>query len=201
VVALHLGTGPIRRLVDDDARRAAAARESEAAAPYEIGPADPTDGPSLGAAPTLSDLPRMPMTTVPGLPPPPIPVPPGVGALPTPVLSVPPGSNTLLGMGKSPPGIPPIKPRAGSVSGIPPVPAGGKRPTRPSIACRRRRRRCGPQMPSPVRPPTARGAPARSSELVPIDPASEFAEPELRPSGRRGPPVLGRAGHLRGDDG
>src|SRR6185295_5523715 len=121
-VALHLGTGPIRR-IDDDASRAPATSEP-AAMPYEIGQPDPaTLG---GAAATLSDLPRMPMTTVPGLPPPPIPVPPGLGP---PSIPPPPGasSSTLLGMGKTPPPAIPVKSRPGSVAWIPPVPPGARR--------------------------------------------------------------------------
>jgi hypothetical protein len=138
VVALHLGTGPIRRFDEDDLRRNdALGRAPEAEpAPYELAPPDPAAAPPtlMSAANTLSDLPR-PITTVPGLPPPPIPVPPGLGP---PSIPPPPGqptTNTLVGMGRStPPAIPTVK-RAPSVSGIPPMPppAVRKLPTRPEL--------------------------------------------------------------------
>jgi len=125
MVALHLGTGPIRR-IEADIAGALASSASEAAAPYEIGQPDAAAGALGGAATTLSDLPRMPMTTVPGLPPPPIPVPPGLGP---PSIPPPPGasSGTLLGMGKTPPPAIPVKARPGSVAGIPPVPPVARR--------------------------------------------------------------------------
>ena len=124
MVALHLGTGPIRRvdLGADDAPG------DPASLPYELGQPDQSL-PSFGAAATLSDLPRMP-TTVPGLPPPPIPAPPGLGP---PSIPPPPGT-TLLGMGKTPPPAIPLKMRPGSAAGIPPVPPSAMRPqTRPGI--------------------------------------------------------------------
>ena len=69
------------------------------------GPTVPTDSPAT----THPELPR-PFTTVPGIAPPPIPVPPGIttpppGSLPPPVAG---GNNTLLGIAsaKSPPAIP-----------------------------------------------------------------------------------------------
>ena len=130
MVALHLGTGPIRRLDDDDVRRPGREPEAanESAQPYELARPDPPGGPaSLGGA-TLSDLPRMPMTTVPGLAPPPIPVPPGLGPPAIPPPPGQPGASTLLGMGKAPPALPSIKGRPGSVSGIPPVPPAALRP-------------------------------------------------------------------------
>ena len=136
MVALHLGTGPIRRL-DDDPRPAAGAASpagpgEPASAPYELAPPDPAGG----AARTLADLPR-PMTTAPGLAPPPIPVPPGLGP---PSIPGPPGagSSTLVGMGKS----------------APPLPSSKSRPGSASARCRRRARR-------PARRPSRRHRPPR----------------------------------------
>ena len=132
MVALHLGTGPIRRL-DEDPRTTMPGMP--ASAPYELGPADPGAGlgnAGLGnAANTLSDLPR-PMTTVPGLPPPPIPVPPGIAppSIPTTPGA---GSGTLLGMGKTPPPVLPAKPRPAAMGSLPPVPPGARPPARPDI--------------------------------------------------------------------
>ncbi|HET9622018.1 MAG TPA: protein kinase [Kofleriaceae bacterium] len=123
MVALHLGTGPIRTLGDGDLARAASAAPVTPA--YEINSgAAPGLPPTFAAPPgsTLPDLPRQPMT-VPGLAPPPIPVPPGVNGPPTSPLSGAPGSSTLLGMGSKPPAIPTIRPRPGSSGGIPTVPA------------------------------------------------------------------------------
>ena len=176
MVALHLGTGPVRRLDDDAPRRTPAhGRQVEpahppggpvtvAGGPVTIGGPVPTGGgpvtiggplpsssgpvtvggplPSshvpAGPATTVQDLPRYPITTVPGLPPPPIPVPAGVAppATPPPPGSL--GTSTLIGMGQTPaPGVPVIKARPGSVSGLPSarppaVPAAAKRAqTRP----------------------------------------------------------------------
>src|SRR5213078_864815 len=200
MVALHLGTGPVRRLDEDDIRRPATAREPEVApdpsvaAPYEIGPADP-----LGPAGTMPDLPR-PITTVPGLPPPPIPVPSGLAGPGNPPPSGPSGAGTLLGLGRAtPPAIPTIKPRAGSVSGIPPVPPAARRAqTRPgadfAIPIE-------PVAPTPLRDASTESAvhPLDPSDLESVDPASldeTVAEP-YRPAtddaadGDAGEPVSG----------
>ncbi|HEX3762501.1 MAG TPA: protein kinase [Kofleriaceae bacterium] len=119
MVALHLGTGPIRRVDAEPRPTMPAARD--ASAPYQLAPSDPS-----GAAATLADLPR-PMTTVPGLAPPPIPVPPGI-ASPSSSAGTGLGGSTLVGMGKAPPAIP-GKPRQATGS-FPPVPIGGRAPTR-----------------------------------------------------------------------
>jgi hypothetical protein len=140
VVALHLGTGPIRKLDDDDIRRAAAEAPT-----FELGASGaPGLPPTFASLPppfaspasvppgsTLPDLPRQPMT-VPGLAPPPIPVPQGVNGPPTSPLSPPMGgTSTLLGMGKAPPAIPSIKPRPT----LPSIPRTETRPgTRPGTA-------------------------------------------------------------------
>ena len=81
---------------------------------------------------TLPDLPRQPVT-VPGLAPPPIPVPPGVAMPPSAPLSGPPGNNTLLGLGKAPPAIPSIRPRpaAGTARPLAIPSITGRAPTRP----------------------------------------------------------------------
>jgi serine/threonine-protein kinase len=142
MVALHLGTGPIRRISDDEARDTAPAtpaQDPSALLSYELARSElpaggpPGGGPAFGhAASTLPDLPRMPITTVPGLPPPPIPVPPGLGTSGMPPSSPQPGAHTLLGIGKPPPAIPPIKPRPNSASAIttrpPAVPPAAMRP-------------------------------------------------------------------------
>jgi hypothetical protein len=192
VVALHLGTGPVRR-PDEDARRAtpASGREAEArytpggpvtvaGGPVTVGGPSPMSGgattafgpsPMSGGATTQHDLPRYPLSTVPGLPPPPIPVPAGVAPPSAPPGSAAaPGASTLLGMGKSAQvsGIPPIKPRAASVSGIPgsrppAVPDGGLRP--PS--------RPGTDLSIPLEPASLRApvAPSGDDAIHTIDPS------------------------------
>jgi serine/threonine protein kinase len=146
MVALHFGTGPIRRpdevaLEPPDVSDAGDSRRPPGSGPhtlqtppasaYELAPADL--GAMAGPATTLPDLPRQPMT-VPGLPPPPIPVPPGVGGSPASAPQAPSASNTLLGLGgKTPPAIPAVKvPRAASPTGLPSrppaVPAAALRP-------------------------------------------------------------------------
>jgi serine/threonine-protein kinase len=181
MVALHLGTGPIRRPEDDEARRAPADAPE---APYELassaaghaGPAGPAGGAGEPAAPptpatTLPDLQRPPMT-VPGVPPPPIPVPPGVGGLPS---STPPtsaGAPTLLGVGKTPPALPAIKPmqRPGTASGSP-----AKPPAVPAAALRPGRAATDLSIPIEVVPPGPPEATTESAihllpgDLMPID--------------------------------
>jgi hypothetical protein len=134
MVALHLGTGPIRRVAEDEVRAATPVlgrepeqvRDPSEALTYEIArpdlaAGDRALGASFGAAgSTVPDLPKLPITTMPGLPPPPIPVPPGVAPPPIPPTPAP-GASTLLGIGK-PPAIPAIRPRPGSASGIPAKP-------------------------------------------------------------------------------
>ena len=123
VVALYVGTGPIRRLDDPGAARAAepAADPADANAPPSLPTVPP---PSPGAGATVPEL-RYPITTVPGLPPPPIPVPPGVAdaAIPPAPAAPGPGASTLLGMGRGPTVIPTIRPtirpRTSSATGLP----------------------------------------------------------------------------------
>jgi serine/threonine protein kinase len=129
MVALHLGTGPIRRIEDERGAGDVPLPGDPLATPYELAAADPAlGGPAAlaAAASTLPDLPR-PMTTVPGLPPPPVPVPPGLGppSIPPPPAPPPgPGNATLLGLGRNAPSIPtaiPISSRS-SATATPPVP-------------------------------------------------------------------------------
>ncbi|HEX7841271.1 MAG TPA: protein kinase, partial [Kofleriaceae bacterium] len=194
VVALHLGTGPIRRLDDGDARRAppAIGRDPDtahdlASAPYELAPPDPMSPQALAAAgATISDLPR-PMTTVPGLPPPPIPVPPGVGPPTVPMAPGPAGTGTLLGMGKSPPAPPAGKSQPGSQAGAPPVPGGVRRPpTRPGFDLEIP---VEPTLPRPEMSTESAVHPLDPSELEPFDPdapdegdAEYDADPDAAPS-------------------
>ncbi|MEO7732001.1 MAG: protein kinase, partial [Kofleriaceae bacterium] len=95
MVALHLGTGPIRRLTDDDARDAGA--DPAAMLSYELARPDLAGGgPAFGGpSATVPDLPRSPITTMPGLAPPPIPVPPGLSAPGAPPSGGPAGAQTL----------------------------------------------------------------------------------------------------------
>jgi len=137
VVALYVGTGPIRRMDDPGASRVyddspiddAAGATSTPTPAYALGrpelPPLPPPGSSAGqhAGATLPEL-RSPITTVPGLPPPPIPVPPGLTDVPIPP---PPGSpgapgpaaTTLPGLGRTQTMIPTIRPRPISVAGLP----------------------------------------------------------------------------------
>jgi serine/threonine-protein kinase len=185
VVALHLGTGPIRR-PEEDARRAGPAHDGNAkmtldlkrpgpksggpvtvvGGPATVGGPAPGNGPitiggpsssngpitvggplssgglaaTEGPATTVPDLPQHPLTTVPGVAPPPIPVPAGVASPATalqPGQPGQPGASTLVGVGKTPPLIPPARqmPRPGSSSGLlaakpPATPAAKRAPTR-----------------------------------------------------------------------
>jgi serine/threonine protein kinase len=198
VVALHLGTGPTRRIEDDDARRSAPAlgkspeptRDPEEKmtlelarpAPQSGGPVTVVGGPAtiggptpsgpvtINPATTVEDLPRFPITTMAGVPPPPIPVPtiPAIAGAGSPVVSsssaqqIP---STLHGVGKAPPLIPPAPPnpsgpparptpRPGSLSGIPSI----KPPAVPAAAVR-----------AGTRPGTDLG--------IPIDPTGEAPRP------------------------
>src|SRR5262245_47450546 len=97
MVALHLGTGPIRR--PDEPEFGQEPGPSPTMAPvYELGrPEITAGGPQTGPGSTYQDIPRTPMT-MPGVPPPPIPVPPGVSGVPLPMPPSPSGSHTLLGI-------------------------------------------------------------------------------------------------------
>lgn len=145
MLALDIGTGPITKPapVHEIAPIPALGRESEVGLELstlefvrpETAVAGPTPltGPSTLAQSSASTVPEMPkpFTTVPGLAPPPIPVPQGIatpppGSLPPPV----PGTTTLLGMQKAP-SIPLGKldlkgKKSGPVPSIPP-----QRPTPP----------------------------------------------------------------------
>ncbi len=102
MVALNVGTGPIRR--EPAPEIASRGREGEQSLDVPTGefvrPDVPVPGPSplIGPATTMPDMPR-PMTTMTGLAPPPIPVPHGIASGVTP--PPPPGqagSSTLLGI-------------------------------------------------------------------------------------------------------
>jgi len=145
VVAMFAGTGPTDRAGPDPGR----------APTIEL--LDPPP-PSPSPARTMPDLLR-PMTTVPGLPPPPIPVPPGTAEMPPPappsLLAAPPLASTLVGMGKAPTMVPTmvptIRPRTGSAAGL-------------------------PARPPAVPPAVVRPSAARSTDLaIPIEPASPAA--------------------------
>ncbi len=131
VVSLNMGTGPIRPV---EQAPLTPAREIPRIV-SSLGRSDPA--PSPGA--TLPELPK-PMTTVAGVAPPPIPVPPGISGPPS---SPAPGPNTaptMLGMPPAkrqqagvPPVIPPIKPRANGPAAVPPPTPPPRAPTPPPI--------------------------------------------------------------------
>ncbi len=134
VVALNVGTGPVRRLdpievsrpaievsnsaievIEDDVLSSDRKSQVEIATKEFVRPDLPVAGPAPMVGPARSgdagvtqpDLPR-PMTTVPGLAPPPIPVPQGINPPPMPPLPpTPGGASTLLGMTRRPPSQPP----------------------------------------------------------------------------------------------
>jgi protein tyrosine kinase/PEGA domain-containing protein len=166
MVALHLGTGPIRRLSDDDTRDPAAAPAQDPAAmlSYELSRGDlPGGGPALGSsASTMPDLPRPPIMTMPGLAPPPIPVPPGLSPPGAPAPGGPPGAQTLMGIGKPPPAIPPIKPRTGAPSAMP------SRPPAVPLAAMRAASRT--EAPLPPEPPAPLRAATHDSAIHILDP-------------------------------
>jgi serine/threonine-protein kinase len=163
--------------------------------PITIGGPLPGSDIPAGPATTVQDLPRYPITTVPGLAPPPIPVPTGVGPPATPPPPGPLGTSTLIGMGKTPaPGVPTIKPRPGSVSGLP-----STRPPAVPSAAKRASTRPGTDLSVPVElAPAASGAdiPVETldpDDLVPIDSGLvnvvELDALVDAPSGPSGPPA------------
>ena len=201
MVALHLGTGPIRRLSDDDARDHAPAQDPSAMLSYELARPDLAGGgPAYGnPSTTMPDLPRPPITTMPGLAPPPIPVPQGINPPGPPAPGSPPGAHTLMGMGK-PPAIPPFKPRAGASTTMP------SRPPAVPLAAMRAASRT--EAPLPIEPPTPplRAATHDSaihlldpSDVVPLDDA--VGDPDDLDAGYDAATVFqpGRAGSLEPD--
>jgi eukaryotic-like serine/threonine-protein kinase len=119
VVALHLGTGPLRR--GDEPTAGDHGLEASPARPLSQGDrlVSGLTGAS-GATTPVADLPRPPITTMPGVAPPPIPVPPGGAAGASWSTAPPAGTSTLLGIGSATPAIPAIRPPPGSVTGLPP---------------------------------------------------------------------------------
>jgi serine/threonine protein kinase len=177
MVALHLGTGPIRRpddppeLGQDPAHHPLGASGPGEPSAYELGRPEITAGapPVMNPGSTFQDLQRQPMT-MPGVPPPPIPVPPGVGGVPLPAPPSQSGAHTLLGMGK-PPALPPIKPlpRPGSASGLP------TRPPAVPAAALRTGARAATDLAIPLEPGSP-GVPGdapreRDSAIHPLDPS------------------------------
>ncbi len=163
MVALHLGTGPIRRLSDDDVRGASpAAPDPGALLSYEIGRNEAAGG-FANPASTVPDLPRLPITTMPGLAPPPIPVPPGLAGPGAPPPGTPPGSHTLMGMGKAP-GLPSIAPPGGALGVPPAIPPIKPRAATTSLP------------PRPPAVPPARRTGARTEVPAPTEPASAQTE-------------------------
>ena len=167
MVALHLGTGPIRRLSDDDVRSTGGPPADPAAMlSYEL-----ADRVSQAPGTTMPDLPRPPITTMPGVAPPPIPVPPGLSPPGTPSTSSA-GASTLLGMGK-PPAIPPIKPRTAGASAIPMRP-----PAVPLAALRAQSRTEAPIAIEPAAPRAQFGA-AQDGAIHTLDPSDLVQLDEL----------------------
>ena len=156
MVALHVGTGPIPRQPAPDVRTLGRDNPGELATNEFVRPDVPVPGPSplIGPATTMPDLPR-PMTTMTGLAPPPIPVPPGIisiGSPPPPPLRDAPA--TLLGLQAKLGVIPAIK-----SPGIPNIPSPRRPPSAP------------PPPPPPARSETQE--PTRESRL---DPSALFGE-------------------------
>ncbi|HEY4241352.1 MAG TPA: protein kinase [Kofleriaceae bacterium] len=188
IVALNLGTAPMMRVdahEHDIAALAHAASENDVATTDFVRPDVPVAGPAPLVGPaaippgspssTMQEI-KQPMTTVTGLPPPPIPVPQGILApnLGPPPIPPPPGPSagepqkTLLGLPRPqlPSVIPPIKPRnaTGGVPSIPSVPprAATANPAVP------------PPMPSStlVRPVAPTGMRPGTDLAVPVEPAA-----------------------------
>ncbi|MEO8706156.1 MAG: protein kinase [Kofleriaceae bacterium] len=149
--------------------------------PAELAPLVPA--PPVNAGSTMPDLPKIPMTTMTGLAPPPIPVPKGIaGPPPTPSPPSPNAPSTLLGVANHPrPATPPPIPKP------PPRPVMGAVP---------------PPKPAPPKPlviePSPDGPPPRPSE-TPVSPlralasmptASAAAVPRI-PTPARGRPLFG----------
>ncbi len=123
MVALNVGTGPVRR--EPAPEVASLGRENpslEVSTREFVRPDVPVPGPTplTGPATTMPEMPR-PMTTIAGMAPPPIPVPVGIstGGSPPPIPPAPGGASTLLGIAKVPSTIPAIKPKRTSDPAIP----------------------------------------------------------------------------------
>ena len=188
MVALHIGTGPIRALAPLDPPDLGVDLDPGPPPAYALGRPDtgePITTPGPGS--TLPDLPRGPVMTMPGLPPPPIPIPPGIADVPIPP---PPGqpttTSTLLGIGKSPPGVaaalpstaPPTIP---AIPRVPLPPASTAEPAGSSPRTIRPRPNPGPGSAPSIKPPAvperALRPPQRSDGdlAVPIELASPGA--------------------------
>ncbi len=125
MVALNVGTGPIRREPAPEIATLGREGEQQLDVPTRefVRPDVPVPGPTplIGPSTTMPEMPR-PMTTMTGLAPPPIPVPPGLASgLSQPAASAQSSSSTLLGIAnaKVPGTIPMIKPQRGSEPVIP----------------------------------------------------------------------------------
>lgn len=129
MVALHVGTGPVPKQAPSVDIPTLGRDAHEAPTSEFVRPDVPVPGPAplVGPATTMPDMPR-PMTTMTGLPPPPIPVPQGVVTLSSPPPPPPRDAPaTLLGIktgGIVPPKVPVIPPRppGGSTPPAPPAP-------------------------------------------------------------------------------
>jgi len=153
MVALHVGTGPVPKQAPPPVNVPTLGRDAHEAPTSEfVRPDVPVPGPAplVGPATTMPDMPR-PMTTMTGLPPPPIPVPQGVVTLspssPPPVRDAP---ATLIGIQAKP--VVPAK-----VPAIPPRPLTGSTPPTPPV----------PPLVRPPAPPLAPKIPARAETEEP----------------------------------
>lgn len=216
VLALNIGTGPIRRIAEipspppADRPPPVAVGRSDDFATNEFARIDPNAAraPGLSRAPgepavTVPDLPRPGgISTVTGLPPMPIPVPQGV--TPPPIPSPPPaiGTSTLLGISPGArPSAPPIpSPRPGTGSGappsIPPVPGDGASAPWPDAdladlappGADPSRQRITSDLSVPVDPSPGERAPVRSIEVSDeLELEIERPEQERLPTVRGGP--------------
>ncbi len=161
MVALHVGTGPIPRQAPIDPPAPADAPTSEF-----VRPDVPVPGPTplVSPAATMPDLPK-PMTTLTGMAPPPIPVPPGIVTVgPPPPPQPRDAPATLLGIKVG--GVPPIKP---VVPPIPPRPAAAPPPRPPSAP--------------PTRPETGDPTLNRSLDVKPLFDDGETPPPEITRTG------------------
>ncbi|MDB4954852.1 MAG: serine/threonine protein kinase [Myxococcales bacterium] len=134
VLSLNVGTGPVRG-VDRPAHVPTLGRESNESMPtaefvrpdIEVPVPSPLVGPTRTGleSPTRPDFPKGPIVTMPGVAPPPIPMPPGLGVPPPTPAGGPPSATFGMAATKRPmvpPSIPPIKPRSSPTAAPPPVP-------------------------------------------------------------------------------
>ena len=161
MVALNVGTGPVPRSPAPEIPTLGRDSHAELATHEFVRPDAPVPGPSplVGPAVTMPDMPR-PMTTMTGLPPPPIPVPPGVHTL-------------------SPPPPPPMRDAPATLVGIsakvPIVPA-----KVPAIPARR----------PPSNPPPSAGATAPMIPKIPARADTEEPTRQLFPEDNNSPPPV-----------